>query len=140
MASIGSADYVGITASGDYYPPTTGGSSSWPVGITTTSQWGWDATPPSGEWMRMPSSVPYDVYIKEEVRDMRGLFQFYVVDPEKGKVVGDGLVIAKNKETAKIKALAPFADKYDLDDLDIICNRLGDVREKKEVQEVKIVK
>ena len=115
------------------------------IEITTTdgsaTYWGSYQSPievcPLEEWVCASSSA---IYKKEEVREMRGLFQFYVVDPEKGEVVGDGLVIAKNKETAKIKALAPFADKYDLDDLDIICNRLGDVREKKEVQEVKIVK
>jgi len=34
----------------------------------------------------------------------------------------------------------PLTDGYDFDDLDIICNRLGDVRKKKEVQRVRVVK
>ncbi len=129
---MGSSDTVAVV-NNSYYLAVTDGSS-WSGGLICREI-------SAGAGMPMIETRTYQrINEKEEVRDMRGLFQFYVVDPEKGGVVGDGLVIAKNKETAKIKALAPFADKYDLDDLDIICNRLGDVREKKEVQEVKIVK
>ena len=129
---MGSSDTVAVV-NNSYYLAVTDGSS-WSGGLICREI-------SAGAGMPMIETRTYQrINEKEEVRDMRGLFQFYVVDPEKGEVVGDGLVIAKNKETAKIKALAPFADKYDLDDLDIICNRLGDVREKKEVQEVKIVK
>ncbi len=78
---------------------------------------------------------------KEEVRETRGLFDVYVVDPEAGGVVYSGVVIAKDKEMAKLKALQACEILLDdLDDFDIICNRLGDVRKKKEIAEVRVVK
>ncbi len=78
---------------------------------------------------------------KGEVREMRGLFEVYVVDPEAGEIVYSEDVIAKDKEMAKLKALqACEVPLDDLDDFDIICNRLGDVRKKKEIAEVRVVK
>lgn len=77
---------------------------------------------------------------KQEVKEMRGLFHVVVVEYKTDKLLEVGLYIAKDKETAKIKALAPFADAYDLDDLDAICNKLGDVRKKKEITKVQVVK
>ena len=110
---------------GDYYPTTTDGSN-WVA-------WQGDTIyPPNDGWKS-------EHIQKEEVKDMRGLFHIVVVEYKTDKILEDGLIIARDREAAKIKALAPFADKYDLDDLDAICNKLGDVRKKKEVQKVEIV-
>lgn len=100
-----------------YFPTTTDDTDSWP-GLPV---------------------ILFEESKKEEVKDMRGLFHVVVVEYKTDRILEDGLVIAKDKETAKIKSLAPFADAFDLDDLDTICNRLGDVRKKKEVQKVEIV-
>lgn len=77
---------------------------------------------------------------KEVKEEMRGLFYVAIVDYLNDTVLEDGLYIAKDAETARIKALSVFADTYDLDDLDVVCQRLGDIRKKKEIQEVKVVK
>ena len=78
---------------------------------------------------------------KGEVREMRGLFEVFVVDPEEGEIVFGDVVVAKDKEMAKLKVLqACEVPLDDLDDFDIICNRLGDVRKKKEIAEVRVVK
>lgn len=84
--------------------------------------------------------APLIIERKEVKEEMRGLFYVAIVDYLNDTVLEDGLYIAKDAETAKIKALSVFADTYDLDDLDVICQRLGDIRKKKEIQEVKIVK
>ena len=116
------------------------------IEITTTdgsaTYWGSYQSPievcPLGEWVCASSSA---IYKKEEVREMRGLFDVYVVDPEAGEIVYGDVVIAKDKEMAKLKALqACEVPLDDLDDFDIICNRLGDVRKKKEIAEVRVVK
>lgn len=101
----------------------------------TWTSWKGDTTyPPSGgSWVTLYTE-------RKEVNEMRGLFYVVVVDYQNDTILEDGLYIAKDAETAKIKALSVFADTYDLDDLDVICQRLGDIRKKKEIQEVKIVK
>lgn len=80
---------------------------------------------------------------KEEVKDMRGLFLVYVVDPEEGDIVYQGVVVAENAKKAEFKVLSAAMrvseDKYEVDDLDIICNRLGDIREKRKIQQVRVV-
>lgn len=80
------------------------------------------------------SNVVYELGAKETVasfgkgvKDMKGLFHVVVVDYKAGKVLTDQRVIAESAERAKIKAVALLAHR--IDDLDIICNRLGDVRE-----------
>ena len=117
---------------GDYYPTTTDGSN-WVA-------WQGDTIyPPNDGWK--------SEYIqKEEVKEMRGLFEVFVVDPKRGEIVYGDIVVAKDTETAMFKVLQegakviPLTDVYDLDELDFICNRLGDVRKKKEVQRVRVVK
>lgn len=124
------------TISSDAYYPTTTDNTVW------NGDW-------VGNWkLVQPPEVHFSIYQepkREEVKDMRGLFRVFVVNPEKGEVIYQDLTVAKDKETAKYKVLRlaaktiPLADGYDLDDLDIICNRLGDVRKKKEIQEVRMV-
>ena len=110
----------------DGYWPTTTNGSNWVA-------WQGDTIfPPNDGWKSEYNQ-------KGEVKDMRGLFHIVVVEYKTDKILQDGLVIAKDRETAKIKALAPFADAHDLDDLDAVCNKLGDVRKKREVQKVTIV-
>jgi hypothetical protein len=80
-----------------------------------------------------------------EKKPMRGLFSVHVVDPDKGKVVASRLLlVAKSESNARLKAISEIAatDEFtrDVDDYDIIVVRLGDVRAKKEVQEVKVIK
>jgi hypothetical protein len=72
---------------------------------------------------------------------MRGLYQVTVVDPERDMIWDSMQVIAKSEGGAKLKALRVLdgLDDRDPDDLDIIVVRLGDVRAKREVQEVKVV-
>lgn len=122
MADIGSVSYVDTTT-------------------VSPDNWTGEYVQDDREWVRVPSpnSTLYALYEKEEVKDMRGLFHIVVVEYKTDKILQDGLVIAKDRETAKIKALAPFADAHDLDDLDAVCNKLGDVRKKREVQKVTIV-
>ena len=69
---------------------------------------------------------PDIVVDNQEVDDMRGLFHVVVVDYKRSEVLADRLVVAESAERAKMKAAALFVDK--LDDLDVVCNKLGDVR------------
>ena len=80
------------------------------------------------------------IYQGEGVNEMRGLFHIVIVDYKNDDILKDALYIAKDAETAKIKALAPYANDHDLDDLDVICIRLGEIRKEKEIQEVRILK
>ncbi len=77
--------------------------------------------------------------IKEN--NMRGLFIVYIVDYKKSKVlfVSEPL-IADNEQKVQMKALQAWGGDVDLDDLDILVQRIGNVRAKKEVSEVRIAK
>ncbi len=80
------------------------------------------------------------IYTEKE-NNMRGLFIVYLVDYKASQVLHiSEAVVADNVEKAKLKALKEWNGDVDLDDLDIIVLRLGDVRAKKEVQEVRIAK
>lgn len=93
---------------------------------------------PPGYWDS--PSAKLHIYQEKEVNEMRGLFHIVIVDYKEDDILEDKLYIAKDAETAKIKALSPFANDYDLDDLDIVCIRLGEIRKEKEIQEVRILK
>ena len=73
---------------------------------------------------------------------MRYLYEVYIGDPEADSLMNHSRVIAKSGSSAKIKALskASLADDVDVDDLDVIVVQLGEVRDKKQIQEVKILK
>lgn len=71
---------------------------------------------------------------------MRYLYEVYIVNPIEDKVVEQELVIANDERSAERKALSMCAmPPGDLDDYDFVIVKLGQVRPKKEVQEVKIV-
>ena len=73
---------------------------------------------------------------------MRGLYEVFIIDPVEDKVLGTHQLIAKSGSSAKIKALSiqGLGADVDVDDLDVIVVMLGDIRDKKEIQEVKILK
>lgn len=77
---------------------------------------------------------------KRKEPEMRGLFEVYVVNPETSTVVDSVKIVAKSPETAKLKAIQKHGCiAGDLDDYDFIVHKLGDVRAKKMVQEVRVV-
>ena len=72
---------------------------------------------------------------------MRHLYEVFVIDPEEDEILFTDTFIAKSGSSAKIKALSKTdLNDIDFDDLDVIVVQLGDVRDKKEIQEVKILK
>jgi hypothetical protein len=75
---------------------------------------------------------------KEHV--MRNLYFVFVVDPQED-TVDEALVISKSPDGAKFKALTDLQKelKKDIDEYDILVVPQGHVRDKKEVQEVKLV-
>ena len=81
---------------------------------------------------------------KGKVKRMdRGLFLVYIVDPATDEVVHEtGAIVAKDEDNAQLKAvrMAGGTLTKDIDDYDIVVVELGDVRDKKTVQEVKVIK
>lgn len=87
--------------------------------------------------------------VKKEQPRMRGLFEVFIVDPEATEpdrqIVSYGQFIAKDEGAARLKGWTKAVsgsrglEDKDADDYDIIVRRLGDVRERRRVQEVKVV-
>jgi hypothetical protein len=71
---------------------------------------------------------------------MRNLYQVYVVDPNED-IIMDILALSKSPDGAKFKALTELQEDLakDIDEYDILVVPQGHVRDKKEVQEVKLV-
>ena len=108
---------------GDYIP-TVGGLSLGTNTNTTSAIWSYGVPGASEER-------------QEHMGQERGLYRVITVDPEKGTVEIDELVVANDEVGAKLKVLRDIAG--DLDDFDIIVVRLGNVKPKRRPQEVKIV-
>jgi len=69
------------------------------------------------------------------------LYDVYIVDPEAEKVIFHKPgVIAKDETLAKMIAFKDCPLEKPIDEYDFICHPLGNVRPKKEMQEVKIIK
>jgi hypothetical protein len=78
---------------------------------------------------------------KEQKTTMRGLFQAYIIDSADDEVICQSKpFVAKDEENARLKAVQQAELPGDLDDYDIIIERLGDVRAKQKIQEVRVVK
>lgn len=79
--------------------------------------------------------------LEKEKKMARQLFHVFVVDPEDEQVL-EKLVISKSSEGAKFKALKRCEEEMakDVDDLDVIVHPVGHIRNKKEIQEVRVVK
>lgn len=97
----------------------------------------------------LPQVLPYpyvypvvsvDAERKEEKQPMRGLFEVFIVDPETETIIFNGCIVATDEGTARLKAaLSPALDRDKVDDYDFIVRRLGDVRAKRQVREVRVV-
>lgn len=88
------------------------------------------------------NAYPYPTQPEEKKEPMRGLFEVFVVDPEDDKqnIVFQGFFTAKDETSARLKAaVAAKLDVAEMDNHDFIVRRLGDVRNKKTVQEVKVI-
>lgn len=119
------------------------------LGYTTgNSDWRFETGTACGpyHWVSEPrngANAVWNINIQvEEVREMRGLFHVILVN-YKTEDIWDRFIVADNAEKAKIKGLLCYGEDnpdMEVDDLDIICNKLGDVRKKKEVQKVTLVK
>lgn len=84
----------------------------------------------------------WDNFPAKEGRDenMRGLYRIIVVNPKTEEIGDPVMVIAKDEGAAMIKAALKGAIKGKVEDYDILVDRLGDVRAKKETQKVKVIK
>lgn len=114
--SIGTHDH-GQTWGHTYMPTQT----SWPM--------------PLIDWRSIGTVVPSTLGSKEpleEERPMRGYFEVSIIDIEDDEVVVNAYrCIADNEEKARQKALIANADKFDgfdLDNLDFVVLRLGNLR------------
>ena len=134
---------------------TTTLTVSWPVSAIDMSVWGmypvsagWVYDPggsSAGGYGIVPTSYTISGYTKnEEVKEMRGLFAVSVVDPGEGEEIYFGRVVAKDAKNAEFKVLSRAMrvtmNKFEIDDLDVISTKLGNVRARGDVQEVRIVK
>jgi len=113
---------------------TAGNSATWiNDGYFPTGTWvAWN-----GDTIYPPLGFSWAPFITErkEVKDMKGLFHVILVN-YKTEDIWDRFVIADSAEKAKIKALLCCGEDnpdVEVDDLDIICNKLGDVRKDQEV-------
>jgi hypothetical protein len=105
----------------------------WPV-----QQWQPTQQQAINEAMYRYAQSPQQQSQQKEQVSMRGLFEVFVVDPESGKIVTEEVVVADSDKKAELKVMR--AIDADPDDVDIIVRRLGDVRPKRKVQEVRMVK
>lgn len=87
---------------------------------------------------------PAQIKFYEKENNMRGLFIVYIVysDGADDEIWSSGPIVAKNADSAKMKAVKKFnlPEGKELDDFDILVYGLGNVRAKKEVSEVRVIK
>ena len=88
--------------------------------------------------LTVSGSTNFAVWNQGEQMSQRGLFEAFVVDPQSGEF-DCWTVIAESEGSARLKAVlalktsdtaAPSLKNADIDDLDIIVRRVGDVRAK----------
>ena len=71
--------------------------------------------------------------------DKMQLFEVVIVDNESYSVIFNDLVVAKNSGLAEKKALLLLIQKQDVDELSFFTKRLGELPEKREPKEVRVV-
>lgn len=76
----------------------------------------------------------------ERDKNMRSLFRITVVNPKTEKIFPETKVIARDRESALLRADLPGEVRANPDKYDILVEHVGDVRAKKDVQKVKVVK
>ena len=137
---MGSSDTVTMV-NNSYYPTVTDGSS-WSGGLICREI-------SAGASVPMIEARTYQtINKKEEVRDMRGLYEIWVIDPDEEVVVfylgGKNAIVADDSEMAKLIAArggeGAFFGKVALRKYHYYARKICDVPKPKEVQEVRIVK
>ena len=77
----------------------------------------------------------------ERKKNVRGLFEVFIVNPETDTVWCERKVVARDADGARMKAIRlGIPPEHDPEDYDVICRRIGDVRLKTKVKEVRVVK
>ena len=114
---------------------------------TAWTDWNFRTEQP-GEWREV---LRYELnnHIKEcklEKENTRMLYEVYIYDPEAERIIHRWVGAAKDESTAQMKAWQDrctqtfgVGESTNVEDYDFVCNELGTVRAKKEVQEVKII-
>lgn len=130
-----------LTAGGTVYSTwpatqTWNGINDWQRAIQVPSQF--DYSSQQQEMMAAMQRLQALAPKVEERKPMRGLFEVFVVNPESGEIEARDVVVADNDKKAELKVMRAL--DVDPDDVDIIVRRLGDVRQKRHIQEVKVVK
>jgi hypothetical protein len=122
---------------GEYVGADLKGNVLWTTTTNTTENW-----VQSVPMYMYPCtiSIPSITNIGVEEKKMRGLFSVYIVDPETDGIQYKESFIAKDETSAKMKAYASLKLDKDADEYDFVVVRLGNVRCKKEISEVRIAK
>ncbi len=146
QARLGSRTIGG--GAGEYMTVTTTSADSWHPYPAATDNTGWYPLN-WGYSPRYETKWAINDFGKlaplknEEVEEMRGLFQVYVVDPEEGELLYQGTAIASSAKNAEFKVLSRVLaiklGEFELDDLDVIVVRLGDVRAVEKIAKVQVV-
>ena len=79
------------------------------------------------------------IYQKKE-ENMRGLYRITVVNPKTEGITEYLPVVARDRGNAILKTNLPETIRQNIDDFDILVEHVGDVRAKKDVQKVRVVK
>lgn len=77
---------------------------------------------------------------KKKEENMRGLYEIHAVNPKTEEIIGPILVVAKDEQGAILKADLPQEVRSNSEQYDILIECVGDVRVKKDVQKVEVVK
>lgn len=116
-------------------PYTTGGSANWLEVVETDN-----VRTISTDTVRSGYMEVIENHFQKE--NQRMLYEIFIVNPEASEgdeIIHHDFYIAKSKSGAEHKALQKIKLKGDVEDYDFIVRSIGDVRTKREVQEVKVV-
>jgi hypothetical protein len=81
--------------------------------------------------------VVYSTYKGDDI--MRRIYRVLIVDPEGEVILRNEVLIAKSSDSARLKAAQGMELTGDFDDYDFVVFDYGAIRDKREVQEVRVI-
>lgn len=125
VPSIFDVQVVRQNWAGDASSPITNTGNVY-VGSTTNAP---HSLGPIGNWEMLLNSEPME---ERNKKNMRGLYEVFIVDPEDGAITGPHYRVASSEESAKIKVVTTSQLTKDIDEYDITVRKIGCVRAKRE--------